>query len=508
MRRFLSTFALLACLVPVTLAACGEDDNQPSTTLGVGLAHLPKDAPLAVAIDTDLEGEQFKAIDSMLAKFPLEATSVEELLREQLAGGGSNIDYEKDIEPVLGNPFVLGAVDSSFVSGSDTPRFVATIQARDKGALDALIEKTDPQKTGEVAGATKYEDDSSVFAVENDVVVFAGSEELLDQALERADGDDHLDEDSFERALEGLPEDAAARVYADVEALLSSDPSTREARKVKWVEALRTLGMTLSAREGALELELNLRTDPEGLSDDDLPIPAGEEAPPVIARDGEIGLGIRNLAQIVRFAEAAGQAVDPAGFGDYAQAKQTLDARLDISIDDDLIGQLTGDVSASVALDGGFGVRADLEDPAAFERTLAKIADVLPSFAAGAGLGAVTIEKPRGDDDFYVLARQDGDAVVFGVVDGVLVVASSPERAEELADEEPAPVDGAEGAVTMSSDAEQLANAAIDRYGDRFGLGGFEALGAQLFTGPLQMLTGSLSASPDGLRGRVTLEIE
>jgi hypothetical protein len=264
----------------------------------------------------------------------------------------------------------------------------------------------------------------------------------------------------------------------------------------------------VSAREGALELELNLRTDPEGLSDDDLPIPAGEEAPPVIARDGEIGLGIRNLAQIVRFAEAAGQAVDPAGFGDYAQAKQTPDARLDISIDDDLIGQLTGDVSASVALDGGFGVRADLEDPAAFERTLAKIADVLPSFAAGAGLGAVTIEKPRGDDDFYVLARQDGDAVVFGVVDGVLVVASSPERAEELADEEPAPVDGAEGAVTMSSDAEQLANAAIDRYGDRFGLDGFEALGAQLFTGPLQMLTGSLSASPDGLRGRVTLEIE
>ena len=508
MRRSLSLFALLACLAPVTLAACGEDDNQPSTTLGVGLAHLPKDAPLAVAIDTDLEGEQFEAIDSMLAKFPLEATSVEELLREQLAGGGSNIDYEKDIEPVLGNPIVLGAVDSSFVSRSDTPRFVATIQAKDKGALDALIEKTDPRKTGQVGGATKYEDDSSVFAVEDDVVVFAGSEELLDEALERADGDDHLDEDSFERALEGLPVGAAARVYADIEALLSSDPSTREAREVKWVAALRTLGMTVSAREGALELELNLRTDPEGLSDDDLPIAAGEEAPPVIARDGEIGLGIRNLAQIVGFAEAAGQAVDPAGFGDYAQAKQALDARLDISIDDDLIGQLTGDVSASVALDGGFGLRAELEDPAAFERTLAKIADLLPSFAEGAGLGAVTIEKPRGDDDFYVLALQDGDAVVFGVVDGVLVVANSAERAEELADEEPEPVDGAEGAVTMSSDAEQLANAAIDRFGDQFGLGGFEALGAQLFTGPLQMLTGSLSASPDGLRGRVTLEIE
>ena len=60
-------------------------------------------------------------------------------------------------------------------------------------------------------------------------------------------------------------------------------------------------------------------------------------------------MGIRNPAQIVQFAEAAAQAVNPSGFGDYAQAKQTLDSRLDISIDDDLIGQLTGDLAASIA---------------------------------------------------------------------------------------------------------------------------------------------------------------
>ena len=77
----------------------------------------------------------------------------------------------------------------------------------------------------------------------------------------------------------------------------------------------------------------------------------------------------------MHFGENAGQSVDPSGFGDYEQAKKTIDKQLGVSLDDDLIGQLTGNVSASVALDGGFGLRADLKDPKAFERTLAKIAE-------------------------------------------------------------------------------------------------------------------------------------
>jgi hypothetical protein len=252
-------------------------------------------------------------------------------------------------------------------------------------------------------------------------------------------------------------------------------------------------------------VQVRVRTDPEGLSDDDLPIAAGDEAPPILSRDGEVGLGIRNPAQIVRFAEAAAQAVNPSGFGDYAQAKQTLDSRLGISIDDDLIGQLTGDLAASIAPDGGFGVRAEVERPEALSRTLAKMADVLPSFAEGAGLGAVTVEKPSGGGDLYKLTQADGDDIAFGVVDGVLVVADDPAEAEELAAEQPEPVDDAQGAVVMRSDAQQLANAVIDKYGPALGLSGFNALGAQLFTDNFGELGGSLSASTDGLRGHLRL---
>jgi hypothetical protein len=216
----------------------------------------------------------------------------------------------------------------------------------------------------------------------------------------------------------------------------------------------------------------------------------GDESPPVVARPGEIGFGLRDLRQLIGFAEAAGQSIDPSGFGDYEQAKQTLDSRLGVSIDDDLIGRLRGDMAGSVSLEGEFGLRAEVENPAAFERTLAKIAKVLPASPAGEGL--------------FRLGGSDGDLAVTGVVDGVFVVASDRQRAKEIARETPEEVDGAEGALAVRSDAQALANVLIRQLGP----GGVEGFGAQLFTGPLEDLTGSMSADTDGLRGRVQLAVE
>ena len=176
------------------------------------------------------------------------------------------------------------------------------------------------------------------------MVIFAGDRQQLTQALARADGDDHLDEDTFNEGLDGLPDSALARVYADVGALLKNDPDTADALRVKWIAALRTLGATVVARNDGIDVDFRLRTEGD-LSDEDLPIAPGDEAPEVIKQEGEIGLGIRDLAHIVKFAENAGQAVDPAGFGDYAKAKQTIDKQLGVSLDDDLIGQLTGNVA-------------------------------------------------------------------------------------------------------------------------------------------------------------------
>jgi hypothetical protein len=503
MRRLLIISLFLFAML---IAGCGGDDESGSA-LDSALSYLPKDAPFAIAIDTDVEGDQYKALQALVKKFPF-GEQLQSSLREQLEQSSGGVNFNDDVRPALGNPFVIGAANAaSFTGESGETAFVAAIKAKDGDSLDNLIDKTKPRETGEESGATLYEDDGAVFAVKDDSVILANDRQQLMQALDRADGDDHLDEDTFNEGLDGLPDNALARVYANLEALLKSDPGSADARRIKWVDALRTLGVTVVARDEGIDVDFRVRTEGD-LSDADLPIAPGDESPDVIKRRGEVGLGIRDLAHIVRFAENAGQAVDPAGFGDYAQAKKTIDRQLGVRLDDDLIGQLTGDVSSSLSIDGKFGVRAQLKDPQAFERTLAKVADVLPSFAEGAGFGTVGLSKPRGSEDFYALSQPDGDVVVFGVVDDVLVVANDPARASQFAGEEPVAVPGAKGSVVVSADAEQLVNTLLGQFGPALGLGDLGGIGGALFTRPLGDLNGFVSASTDELRGKLTLAID
>jgi Protein of unknown function (DUF3352) len=500
MRRLAWIPVLVACSVPLGIVACGGEQST-SGALDGALAYVPKDAPFVAAIETDLDGGQYDALDSILQKFPV-GGSLEELLGEELNRSTEGIEFEQDVKPLLGNPFVVaGTSVETFAGGSGDGDFVAAIQVEDEGKLDELLQKTKVEEKGQAAGATIYEDQGTLFAVEGDMVVFAESEQPLEEALQRADGDDHLDDQTFEDGLAGLPDDSIARIYADLQALIATDPDAVDARKVEWVDALRSFGMTASATEDAVTIEFNLRTDPEGLSEEDLPIAAGDEAPPIIRREGEVGFGLRDPSQIVRFAEAAGQAVDPQGFGEYARAKKTLDARLDIDIDQDLIGQLTGDVSATLSASGMFGLRAELEDPARFERTLTKAAPELPSLAQGAGAGRVRLQR---DGDLYVLIQPGGDRLVFGVVNDVLVLANDAANARKLADEQPVELPDAKGAIVMSADAERVANELL-RF---FGVGPGGGFGAQLFTGPLGQVAGSVSATTEGLKGELKLEID
>jgi hypothetical protein len=501
MRRFVSVILALGLLA---LAGCGGGDDSGSP-FDEALSVLPKDAPFVVAVDTDLDGDQWKALDKLAEKFPFSG-QIKDSLRQQLEQSSGGMSFDDDIKPVLGNPLVLGATNAGTITG-DSNSFVAAVKAKDKDKLDALVAKQKPEKTGEASGATLYKDADTVFAVKDDLVVFANTDADLKAALERADGDDHFDEDAFNEGLNGLPDGALARIYADVEALLKSNPGSADARRVKWIAALRKVGATVTAKDDAIDLDFRARTEGD-LSDDDLPIASGDEAPPVIERRGEIGVGIRDLAHVVHFLENAGQSIDPSGFGDYEQAKKTIDKQLGVSLDKNLIAQLTGNVSATLALDGGFGVRADLKDPQAFERTLAKVADVLPSFAEGAGFGTVGLSKPKAGQKFYALAQPDGDAVIFGVVGDVLVVANDAKRAAAVASADPAEVPDAKGSVTVSADAEQLVTRILSQFGSQFGLGDLGGLGVGLFTRPLGDLNGWMSASPDELRGKLTLAVE
>jgi len=393
----LAVVALSALLL--ASAGCGGGDGG-SRSLDSALAYLPENAPFAAAIDTDLEGDQAKSIESILERFPF-GEDLRGSLEDDLSQ--RDLDFDRDLKPLLGNQLVVGSPDVRSFEGENG--FVAAIEAKDPGRLSELLERRDIERKGERNGATLYDDDGGgKFAIEDGVLVMAGSQELLDGALEQHDRGAKLTAETFEEATEDLPDDALLRVYTNVEQLLRADPETEDALEIEWVRALRSFGLTASFKDDRMDVDFRLATDGEDLSEVDLPLAAGSESPAAIDAPGKIGLGLRDPAQVLAFAEDAAEAVDPAGFGDYSAAKGTIERRLRITLEEDLLGQLSGDMSLSVGIDGTFGLRGDVKDPAAFDRTLMKLGRILPDVAEKAVGEPIGNSKPKPGQDFYALA--------------------------------------------------------------------------------------------------------
>jgi len=468
------------------------------------LGYLPEDAPLVASFETDPEGAQVKAIQAIGERFPF-SDQLTQGLEDSLSQ--DDLDFEKDIAPLLGNEFVVGAPGvQSLIDDTDDGQFVAALEAKDEGKLKDLITRDGTKEAGEQGGAKLYDGgNGDIFAIENGVLIVAGTRKLLDAALAQRDDDDRLTAETFAEATADLPDDALMRLSTDVEQLITADPDAKPAQEVEWVSALRTLGLTVSFEEDRAMLDFRLAADSEGLTDEDLPIAAGAESPAVIDRPGEIGVGVRAPEQILAFAESAAQAVDPSGFGDYSAGKQAIESRLGVSIDDDLFGGLEDDLSVSVGLDGKFGLRSRVQDPGAFTATLDKLGRAIPEIAEGAVGEPIGYARPKPGEDFYSLATADGDSLVYGVVDGVFVLANESERAAGLAGEETKAVKGAEGSITLSASAEELVRRGISQFG-KGGIG--EMFGGSLFSEPLGVFTGSVAAETDALTGRFELTFD
>ena len=495
-----ATILGVGCASLVALAGCGgSSGDEAASPLDNALGYLPEDAPLVASIDTDVKGSQFDSIEKIVDKFPF-GDSVKKAVRDIVEDEGGN--YE-DIEPLLGNEFVVGASDVRSLTGaSGDEDFVGAVQAKSKDKLEEAIKGEKPKKDGEKNGATIYrDDDGDTFAVKDDVLVVAGSKRLLETALAQREADDRLTEDTFDEAMEDLPDDALLRVSGDLQKLLASDPETQEARKVKWVNALRTFGAAVSFEDDEANVGFRLKTDSGSLTEKDLPVAAGATSPSIVDRAGEIAAGIKDPTQIVDFAERAGQAIDPSGYGDYAQAKRTIEKQLDLDIENDLLDQLEGDLAITFAVNGKFGARSKVKDPRRFDQTLAKLGRVLPDVAESATGESVGYAKPKKGGDFYALATADGDSIVYGVVDGVFVLANDARTAGQLSTEDTKPVQGSRGSVVVSADAAQLVQQIL---GQLAGAG----LAGAVVTGPLGDLTGSLSSETSGLTGNFTLNFK
>jgi hypothetical protein len=460
--RRLTTLLLIALLALVAGCGGGDDGSGDKAPLGDSLAYFPKNAPLVGTLDTDVDGEQYKNLDKLLSKFPF-GGQVKNQIRQGIDQQGAN--YEKDVKPLLGGDLVLGATDAKALTDDAQPdRFVFVFKASGGKLQETVAKDTSYKEAGELEGGKLYEssNDRSVVVVKDDTMVGAENRGALQAAFDRHDGDDNLTEDDFNGAFQDLPQEPLMRIYGDAQALLQSDPRTSEAMKVKWVAGLRKFGIAVNVEGDGFAIDSRVNT--EGLTPEDLPIAAGDQAP-ALARFSDFSYAQRDISQSWKFIVDAAAATDAEGFEDYETKKERANKDLGIDIDRDFIGQFTGDTSVTGGLNGTFAVRSSVKDPAAMKTTVEKL-------GKSGGTGDLKL-SPAGD---LVLADDGEDRVFFGMVDDAFVAGPTPDAAKQIATVEPKPVGGAKGSMTFVADGEAIAKAILQRSGRQGGAAG-------LFTG-------------------------
>lgn len=219
------------------------------------------------------------------------------------------------------------------------------------------------------------------------------------------------------------------------------------------------------------------------------------DAPRVIGRGGELRVAVRDPARLAAVARALLRAAAPRTAARLERLRRGL-ARAGVDVDRDLLGRVE-EAALALGRGGRIAVRAELDDPAAAARTLARLLRALPGVAPRAGLGDVGVARPvRG---FAAIAAGRGDGVVLGVVDGVLVLSDDPARAARLARDRPREVEGAAGTLVVRGGQQAIARALPPVLRP--------ALRGLLRALPPAGLTASLAAADGGLRGRLVLEL-
>ncbi|HKP91134.1 MAG TPA: DUF3352 domain-containing protein [Thermoleophilaceae bacterium] len=498
MRRVLLPLALVLAALALVASGCG--DSSSGNALDDSLGYVPKNSLAVIAIKTDPDDAQFKNIGKLIDKFPF-ANQFKEQFKQGIQANGTQVKYEDDIKPLLGNDLVVaippapgglaGGTDSS-----DTPFLLAWETAG--GDIEKLASEGDSRKVGEVEGFTVYQDpDGSAAAVKDDTVVAAKTRQLLDAALKGHGADDRMSEDDFDAGLGDLSKDALVRVTGNFQTILANDPSAAEALKVPWVKGLRTFGSTIASAEDGISSDFEVKT--EGVTAEQQPLATGPAPAAVVRRPGEVGVGLRGPAQVVSFIESVAKVTDP----ESLLNKDKVGKQLGVDIDKDVVGALGENSTVSFSLDGNVAARADLKDPAAFKKTLDTIMKNLNKARRSQGKPESKVEKDS--NGLYTVSEPgDDEPTVIGVVGEVLVIANEADRAQEIAGQSASPVPGTKGALVMTADPKSIVSEVLKKQGNS---------GAALIIGPalsshLESLNGSVESAADGLRGTFKLTIK
>lgn len=214
---------LLVVLAALAIAGCGGGGSSS----GADPASVaPANAPVYVGFKVRPEGETKQNIET-LAKSIAGVDDLGGLIIEELensaSASGEKFDYEKEVEPWLGEEggfFLQGYHDENFEAAGAAVQTGNEDEARE--FVDKQLEEGDEKVTdGSFEGVDfKVQEDGTTIGVFDGLVVFAGQEAVFKSMVEASNGENLGGEKEFTDAIGRAPDNSAADVFVDIGGLI------------------------------------------------------------------------------------------------------------------------------------------------------------------------------------------------------------------------------------------------------------------------------------------------
>jgi hypothetical protein len=492
--------ALLTVLCAVFAAGCGTEETT-SADLPGAIAYAPKDAFAVVLVPTDFEGEQLRRLERLF-----QPSLAGGSLRREIFDSGGRVDYERDVAPLLGDTLVIAGWGPT-----DAPKIVAVLETPDAAKARSLVRKLD-----DIDART---DGSTV------VLSLTGGDSSVGDAIDRKQEGTGMTGEDFASAYgDGAGDDALVRVFGDAR-VLASELDVADA-EVPWIAALRSVAASVRLDEDAIDVRARVRTNPDDLGEEDLPLATGDDSPEAGDVDGAITSANRDQSRTTVFLAGLARAAYPDSA--FVREVEKLESDLGISFEDEVLKQFNGP-SASIAWpDGSFAAVSEVADPERMRALLPRIAPRLPAILRGLqGLGntglvalllmapdaplvpgalpalraGIDVERLPGGDLYEITGLDDESegpefavpSVVFGMIGDRFVVGTDENQARTVAKMDVSEVDDARGAAVVRADLGSWWQRAFDEIGVK--------------TLPFGQMTGGLEASRNGIEGRLRIAV-
>jgi hypothetical protein len=224
--------ALLAALAALFVVGCGGGDDEGGAGTDPAIV-APAGTPLYLDFVLRPQGETKTNIEGLAQKIAgvddLGGLIIEEL--EESADEGEEIDFEKEVDPWLGEK---GAFIYPEFSEGDFDTFVIAIETTDSGAAEEFVNNQAEQADEEVSDESfegvdfKLDEDGDTTGVVEGLFVVTEGEAVFKEVITASKEESLADESNYSDAVSGVPDDSAMNVFVDISSLIREAESDGE----------------------------------------------------------------------------------------------------------------------------------------------------------------------------------------------------------------------------------------------------------------------------------------